>query len=144
MKTALQTFIFCFITFNSTTLLSQEEEKPAVQTIKVKKETVFVKAAFDESEYKVIAFDRFGNPHLNAITSFSIFYKEGKNAYEAPVEGNTFPEKTIKFLTKKKSTATKICLTKIKATDKDGHVEDLPDLCDIVIFPDCKKVNKHK
>ena len=39
---------------------------------------------------------------------------------------------------------TKICLTKLKAETKDGHLEDLPDLCDIVIFPDCKKVNKTK
>lgn len=122
-------------------LLSQEKE---VKTIKIKKETLFVKAAFDDTEYKVIAFDRYGNPHEQAIKSFSIFYKDGKTAYEAPVVGNTFPDKTIKFLTKKKTTATKICLTKLKAEDKDGHVEDLPDLCDIVIFPDCKKVNKNK
>lgn len=122
-------------------LLSQEGE---VKTIKIKKESLFVKAAFDETEYKVIAFDRYGNPHEQAIKSFSIFYKDGKTAYEAPVVGNTFPAKTIKFLTKKRTTATKICLTKLKAEDPEGHLEDLPDLCDIVIFPDCKKVNKSK
>lgn len=118
------------------------QENDAVQTIKVKKENLFAKAAFDETEYKVIAFDKYGNPHEKAIKSFSIFYKEGKTAYEAPVNGNTFPDKTIKFLTKKKSTATKICLTKLIATDGNGHEEPLPDLCDIVIFPDCKKVHK--
>ncbi len=122
-------------------LVSQESK---VQTIKIKKESLFVKAAFDETEYKVIAFDKYGNPHEQAIKSFSIFYKDGKTAYEAAVVGNTFPDKTIKFLTKKKATATKICLTKLKAEDKEGHLEDLPDLCDIVIFPDCKKVNKSK
>lgn len=120
-------------------LYAQEEE--AIQTISVKKGKQFSKAAFDESEYKVIAFDRFGNPHENAIKSFSIFYKEGKTAYEAAVTGNTFPAKTVRFLTKKKPTATKICLTRLIAVDKDGHEESLPDLCDIVIFPDCKKVN---
>jgi hypothetical protein len=118
------------------------QENEPVQTIKVKKDKLFSRAAFDESEYKVIAFDKYGNPHEKAIKSFSIFYKEGKTAYEAPVEGNTFPDKTIKFLTKKKSTATKICLTKLVAVDENGHEESLPDLCDIVIFPDCKKVNK--
>lgn len=102
---------------------------------------MFLKAAFDESEYKVIAFDKYGNPHEKAIKSFSIVYKEGKNEYEAPVVGNTFPEKTIRFLTKKRSSATKICLTKLVATDQNGHEERLPDLCDIVIFPDCKKVH---
>lgn len=118
--------------------IAQEED--AVQTISVKKSSLFSKAAFDEADYKVIAFDRFGNPHESAIKSFSIVYQEGKTLYEAPVVGNTFPEKTIRFLTKKKATATKICLTKLVAADKDGHEEPLPDLCDIVIFPDCRKV----
>lgn len=118
------------------------QEKETIKTIKVKKQKLFVKAAFDDTEFKVIAFDRYGNPHEQAIKSFSIFYKDGKTSYEAPVEGNTFPEKTINFLTKKKKLATKICLIKLVAEDEDGHLEDLPDLCDIVIFPDCKKVNK--
>lgn len=123
-------------------LLSQDAEE--IKSIKIKKENSFVKAAFDEADYKVIAFDRYGNPHENAIKSFTIYYKEGKNNFEAPVSGNLFPENTIRFLTKKKQTATKICLTKIKAENKEGHIEDLPDLCDIVIFPDCKKTQKNK
>ena len=129
-------FLFC-----GSIVLSQEQKE--VQTIKVKKEKLFVKAAFDDTEFKVIAFDRYGNPHENAIKSFTIFYKENKTSYQAPVQGNTFPKKTIDFLTKKKKEATKICLTNLKAEDKEGHIEDLPDLCDIVIFPDCKKVKKH-
>ena len=48
------------------------------------------------------------------------------------------------FLIKKRKFATKICLTNIVAEDKDGHLESLPELCDIVIFPDCKKVNNKK
>lgn len=122
--------------------ISQETDE--VKSIKIKKEALYVKAAFDEADYKVIAFDRFGNPHDNAIKSFSVFYKEGKKSYEAPVEGNKFPDNTVRFLTKKKQTATKICLTKIKAEDNEGHLQDLPDLCDIVIFPDCKKTQKNK
>lgn len=121
-------------------LCAQEAEE--VQTISVKKGRSFVKAAFDEAEYKVIAFDRYGNPHEQAIKSFSIVYQDGKNAYEAAVVGNTFPDKTVRFLTKKRSTATKICLTKLVAADPEGHEESLPDLCNIVIFPDCRKV-KH-
>ena len=130
------------LVFVSTFSAAQEEGE--VKSIKIKKESLFSKAAFDETEYKVIAFDRYGNPHEQAIKSFTIFYKEGKNIFEAPVVGNTFPDKTIQFLTKKKTNATKICLTKIKAEDTKGHIEDLPDLCDIVIFPDCKKVHKNK
>lgn len=140
MKKIVFYFLLPLLCFVHSGMYSQEND--AVQTIKVKKENLFAKAAFDETEYKVIAFDKYGNPHEKAIKSFSIFYKEGKTAYEAPVNGNTFPDKTIKFLTKKKSTATKICLTKLIATDGNGHEEPLPDLCDIVIFPDCKKVHK--
>ncbi len=140
MKKTLLNIVFIPFLFFSHLTFSQESE--AVQTIKVKKESLFAKAAFDESEFKVIAFDKYGNPHEQAIKSFSIFYKDGKTAYEAPVTGNTFPAKTIKFLTKKKKTATKICLTKLVAADTNGHEESLPDLCDIVIFPDCKKVHK--
>lgn len=134
--------VIVFLIFQNLIAIAQETDE--VKSIKVKKEALFVKAAFDEADYKVIAFDRYGNPHENAIKAFTIFYKEGKNIYEAPVSGSTFPENTIRFLTKKKQTATKICLTKIKAENKDGHLEDLPDLCDIVIFPDCKKTQKKK
>ena len=132
-------FIFIFI-YNFS--FSQEEVKPNdVKKIKIEKEKIFIKAGFDESEFKVIAFDRFGNPHEKAIKSFTIFYSENKKNYQSQVVGNTFPNKTITFLTKKKTFATKICLQNIIATDEDGHTESLPDLCDVVIFPDCKKVN---
>lgn len=142
MKKLVLKTVFIFSVAVTSCLFSQET--PEVKSIKVKKEKLFVRAAFDDTEFKVIAFDRYGNPHEQAIKSFSIFYKEGKTSYQAPVEGNTFPKKTIDFLTKKKKEATKICLTNLKAEDKDGHIEDLPDLCDIVIFPDCKKVNKSR
>lgn len=140
-KTLLNGLLFSFF-FTSYSAFCQE--KGEVHKIKIEKEKLFVKAAFDDTEFKVIAFDKYGNPHENAIKSFTIFYKENNTAYQAPVEGNTFPKKTIDFLTKKKKLATKICLTNLKVQDKEGHEEDLPDLCDIVIFPDCKKVNKTK
>lgn len=142
MKKNLHSLLLVGFLFISHSFLCQETEE--VKSIKVKKENLFSKAAFDETNYKVIAFDRYGNPHEQAIKSFSIVYSEGKNVFEAAVTGNTFPEKTIKFFTKTRTSATKICLIKLKAQDKDGHIEDLPDLCDILLFPDCKKVNKHK
>jgi hypothetical protein len=138
-KNILQVFSVVLLT-SFYSVFSQEE----IKIIKIEKEKIFVKAAFDESEYKVIAFDRYGNPHPDAITSFTIRYKDGKTSYQAPVDGNVFPKNTINFLTKKKKEATKICLENIKAIDKDGHVEDLPSMCDIVIFPDCKKTIKKK
>ena len=129
--------------FLTSSIFSQEKIEDPIKKIKIEKESLFVKAAFDEAEYKVIAFDRYGNPHTQAIKSFTIKYIDGKTTYEAPVEGNVFPDKTIQFLTKKRKYATKICLSKIVAEDKEGHFENLPELCDIVIFPDCKKVHKN-
>jgi hypothetical protein len=142
LKTTILHLLFIGFIFVYGCSFSQEQEE--VKIIKIKKEKLFVKAAFDDTEFKVIAFDRYGNPHEQAIKSFTILYNEKKTNYEAAVVGNTFPKKTINFLTKKKKLATKICLTKLKAEDKDGHIEDLPDLCDIVIFPDCRKVNKNR
>ena len=129
--------------FLTSSIFSQEKIEDPIKKIKIEKESLFVKAAFDEAEYKVIAFDRYGNPHTQAIKSFTIKYIDGKTTYEAPEEGNVFPDKTIQFLTKKRKYATKICLSKIVAEDKEGHFENLPELCDIVIFPDCKKVHKN-
>ena len=112
--------------------------------IKIEKEVTFVKAAFDEAEYKVIAFDKYGNPHIESVKEFTIEYSDGKNIFKAKAMGNKFPEKTIKFLTQKRETATNICLRNIKAENKDGHLEEVPDLCGIIIFPDCKKMKSKK
>ncbi len=142
MNIKLLSISFCLLMTYS--CFSQENTDEPIKKIKIERQSVFTKAAFDEADYKVIAFDRFGNPHNQAIKSFSIKYIDGKTTYEAPIEGNVFPDKTIKFLTKKRKFATKICLLKIVAEDKDGHLETLPELCDIVIFPDCKKVNNKK
>ena len=89
MKTPLLLAFLCFTT------ISFSQEKEEVKTIKIKREKLFVKAAFDDTEYKVIAFDRYGNPHEEAIKSFTIFYKEDNVARQASVLGNTFPQKTI-------------------------------------------------
>lgn len=89
MKTSL------LLAFLSLTSISFSQENGEVQTIKIKKEKLFAKAAFDDTEYKVIAFDRFGNPHEQAIKSFTIFYKEDNVARQASVQGNTFPKKQL-------------------------------------------------
>lgn len=132
--------LYIFLTLFANQCLAQENSE--VKSIKVKKESAFVKAAFDETEYKVVAFDKYGNPHEEVIKSFVISYSENGNLYENKIMGNKFSDKVINYFTKKRKAATKICLTKILAEDKEGHLEPLPDLCDIVLFPDCKKV-KH-
>lgn len=137
MTKLLLLFFVCL--FCASPIIAQEEPHSATKKIKIERELPFVKAAFNEADYKVVAFDKFGNPHMEAITSFVIQYIENKKVYQAPVKGNVFPEKTVQFFTKKRKLATKVCLINIIATDENAHSQSLPDLCDIVIFPDCKR-----
>jgi hypothetical protein len=135
----LKKFLFLIVIFTLQIFQIKGQENNEVKTIKIKKEAFFTKAVFDEAEYKVVAIDKNNNPHFNAIKSFVIIYKGKKNVYQLKVEGNVFPKKTIDFLTKKKKEATKIVLSQIKAEDSEGHLEVLPDIYNVVIFPDCKK-----
>ena len=140
MTVFARVFCFCLVVLNTSVNAQVVDE---VKTITIKKSKFFLKAKFDDTFYKVLAVDQNGNTDEEAIKSFNIFFKEGKNAFELKVNGNTLPKKTIEYFTKKRKFATNVCITKIKAETKDGHLEELPDLCDIVLFPDCKN-NKHK
>ena len=120
-------------------LFSQEIEK-----IKIAKEDPFYKADFDETEYKVFALDKYGNPYMDVVKSFKITFQDSKGHFESAVVGNTFPRKTINYLTKGRTRATNICLKEIVAEDKDGHVQKLPDKCGVLIYPDCKNCDPNK
>ena len=109
-----------------------------VETIKVKKEDTFVRADFDETKYRVIAFDKYGNPYENVVKSFVITFQDSKGHYKNAVTGNTFPKNTIKYLTKERKTVTNLCLREIVAEDSEGHVQKIPDHCGVLIYPDCK------
>ncbi|MBP7809529.1 MAG: hypothetical protein KA163_09570, partial [Bacteroidia bacterium] len=50
---------FCLL---NTGLYAQE-----IETIKIKKEDPFFKADFDETEYKVFALDKYGNPYMDVV-----------------------------------------------------------------------------
>ena len=80
MKKKVHITLFAGLLFFSSFIFSQESE--GIKTIKIKKEKLFVKAAFDDTEFKVIAFDRYGNPHEQAIKSFCILYQDGKTMYQ--------------------------------------------------------------
>lgn len=119
---------------------AQEAE---VEKIKIKKEDPFFKAEFDETNYKVIALDKYGNPYEDVIKSFKITFQDTQGHFESKVVGNTFPAKTIKYL-KKRTRATNLCLKEIVAEDKEGHVQSLPDKCGVLIYPDCKNCDPNK
>ncbi len=116
-----------------TSLYSQE-----VETIKIQKEDPFIKADFDETNYQVFAVDKYGNPYMDAVKSFKITFQDSKGHFEAAIVGNTFPKKTINYLTKCRTKATNVCFKEIVAEDKEGHVQKLPDKCGVLIYPDCK------
>ena len=132
----LLSLIFTFSFLIST---SQEIEK-----IKIAKEETFIKADFDETNYKVFAVDKYGNPYEDAVKSFKITFQDSKGHFEAAVVGNTFPKKTINYLTKGRTKATNVCFKEIVAEDKEGHVQKLPDKCGVLIYPDCKNCDTNK
>lgn len=122
-------FVFYLLPFS---VLSQEVEK-----IKIKKEDPFLKAEYDETNYRVIALDKYGNPYENVVKSFVITFQDLTGQYKTEVTGNTIPEKTIKYLKSRKK-ATNLCLKQIVAQDEDGHIQSLPDRCGVLFYPDCK------
>ncbi len=107
-----------------------------VQTIKVKREQNIVKAVFDNTEYRLFAVDRFGNPRENEIVSYVLWIKESKGTKKFVGESNTLTPEMLKELRKLKK-ATKIFFTNIKVKADDEHIADLPDVID-TWFPDCK------
>lgn len=135
-KKTLLAFIALLLSLFS---FSQEIEK-----IKIAKEDPFYKAEFDETNYRVFASDKYGNPYEDVVKSFVITFQDSKGHFQSAVVGNTFPKKTINYLTKGRSKATNICLKEIVAEDKEGHVQKLPDKCGVLIYPDCKNCDPNK
>lgn len=134
MKNSIAFFLVLF----SYSTFSQEVEK-----IKIKKEDTFFKAEFDETNYKVIALDKYGNPYQEVIKSFDITFQDSEGHFETSIVGNKFPDKTVKYL-KNRKRATNICLKKIVAQDEEGHIQSLPDKCGILFYPDCKNCDPNK
>lgn len=140
----ISTLKLILLTANCLLLLPTQFFSQEVETIKIKKEDPFFKADFDETEYKVFALDKYGNPYMDVIKSFVITFQDTKGHFQSAVVGNTFPKKTINYLTKGRTKATNICLKEIVAEDKDGHVQKLPDKCGVLIYPDCKNCDPNK
>ncbi|MEO6303168.1 MAG: hypothetical protein ABIP51_08345 [Bacteroidia bacterium] len=111
--------------------------------IKVKKESNLVKVEFDNTELRLTAFDRFGNPKENQITSYKLWIKgKGETKAYSGFNNSLSPE-MIKELNKLKK-ATKIFFTDINVKEDDEHQVKLPDVID-TWFPNCKNCdNKSK
>lgn len=133
-------FLFSVFCLLPSFILSQEPP----EKIRIEKEETFLKAEFDDVNYKVIALDKYGNPYEDAVKSFVITFQDSKGHFRSEVTGNTFPKKTINYLTKGRDKATNVCLREIVAEDKEGHIQKLPDHCGVLIYPDCKNCDTNK
>jgi len=132
--------ILLWTLFLSSVVIHAQEEEP--QTIRIKKESNILKAVFDNTELRLLAIDRFGNPKENKIVSFLLWVKgqgEGR-----PLNGfsNSLSGEMINLLKKQKK-ATKIFFTEVTVEEDDGHLTRLPDVID-VWFPDCTNCEKDK
>ena len=129
--------VFCFLFAYSV----GKAQEPGV--IKVKKESNLVKVVFDNTELKLMAVDRFGNPRENQITSYKLWIKGKGDAKMYPGFNNSLSAEMAKELNKLKK-ATKIFFTEINVKDDDEHQIKLPDVIE-TWFPNCKNCdNKGK
>ena len=131
MKQFYRLLLSLFI-FSSSVITAQTGDTP---TIKVRKQQLLKKAEYDETQYKVIAVDRYGNPKEESIASFELHIKIKGKIYLYFSPNNKLTPEMIKKL-KELKTATKVWFTKVKGTEPDGHLVDLPDF-DYMIFPKC-------
>ena len=119
---------------------SGKTQEPA--TIRVKRESNLVKVVFDNTDYRLMAVDRFGNPRENKVTFYRLFVKTGKETAEFTGYGNGLTGEMINYLKKQKK-ASKLFFTEITVKDDDEHLVKLPDVIE-PWFPDCKNCERGK
>lgn len=125
----------CFVFFFSLVAI-QYSSAQEPETIKFKKESNLLKAVFDNTDPRLFAVDKFGNPRDNKILGFKLVVKGKKETKQFEGFSNALTGEMINYLNKLKS-ATKIFFTDILVEDEYGHAKKLPDVID-VWFPDCK------
>jgi hypothetical protein len=121
--------IFCFICVKNS--FSQQPV-----TIKVKKESNLVKAVFDNTDFKLMAIDRYGNPKDNKIVGYKLYVKTKKNTKEFTGFNNSLTPEMINYLNKLKLAA-KLFFTEINVQEDDTHLIKLPDVIE-TWFPNCE------
>lgn len=105
-----------------------QEPAGSFKKIKIKKNT-FVKAVFDESNYKIVAFDKYGNPYEDAIKSFEYSYQTKKGGINVIAQtGNTISDIDLKKLQKEINKTNKVFFENIKAQASDSSFVTLPPI----------------
>lgn len=126
-----------YVLFCAPTLAMAQEPSG---TIRVRKVQDLQKAEFDNTEYKLVVFDRFGNVRTNEIVSYKLYVKTKKGTEEFIGYSNNLTKEMLTFLEKQKE-ACKLFFTTIVAKDDGGHPVALPDVIE-VWFPVCKNNKK--
>ncbi len=123
--------IFCCCVISISKTIAQQ---PTV--IKIKKESNLVKAVFDNTEFKLVVMDRFGNPKDNKIASYKLYIKTKKDTKEFKGYSNSLSPEMINYLNKLKKAA-KLFFTEINVEEEDSHFTKLPDVIE-QWFPNCQ------
>lgn len=138
----MKSYLSQFLVLGMLTLSVPNFQAQEPQTIRVRKESNLVKAVFDNTETRLFAVDRFGNPRENKILSYKLYVKGKRETKEFTGYSNRLNPEMIKYLNKQ-STATKIFFTEISAEEEDGHIVKLPDIIE-TWFPECENCDKKK
>lgn len=128
---------FFLIFFYNKISLAQEP-----QIIRVKKELNLKKVVFDNSEFRLMVIDRFGNPRENKIASYQLDIKMPNETKIFFGFGNNLTQEMLNYLYKLDK-ATNMFFIKIMVYDEDEHLINLPDFKEEWV-PALKKSKKIK
>ncbi len=133
----LTLIVFFLIFFYNKISLAQEP-----QIIRVKKELNLKKVVFDNSEFRLMVIDRFGNPRENKIASYQLDIKIPNETKIFFGFGNNLSQEMLNYLYKLDKAANMFFI-KIMVYDEDEHLINLPDFKEEWV-PALKKSKKIK
>ena len=133
----LTLIVFFLIFFYNKISLAQEP-----QIIRVKKELNLKKVVFDNSEFRLMVIDRFGNPRENKIASYQLDIKMANETKIFFGFGNNLTQEMLNYLYKLDKSANMFFI-KIMVYDEDEHLINLPDFKEEWV-PALKKSKKIK
>ena len=133
----LTLIVFFLIFFYNKISLAQEP-----QIIRVKKELNLKKVVFDNSEFRLMVIDRFGNPRENKIASYQLDIKMPNETKFFFGFGNNLTQEMLNYLYKLDKAANMFFI-KIMVYDEDEHLINLPDFKEEWV-PALKKSKKIK
>lgn len=129
-------WLYISIMFICSFRIIAQDEEPAV--IKVEKQSLLVKAVYDNDAYKLDCLDKYGNVVGHSIKYFELHYLEKKKKLKILKSTSEYltPEMIDNF--NKFKEAKKIFFTNILAEDSNGNTVRLPDVIEMQFPSNCK------